>query len=617
VGPPQQRWTIGVARAVATTLSGGAALVSILSYTSSAGIRVPGGLVPTPASRAHSVTIGPAVDTAEAIGDTIQLAAIVTDSAGTILAGVAPAWASGDPSIASVSPSGTVAMRGAGVTVITARVGVVEGRSRIVVRQLPARLEVDDTLVRVPEGERMPLVARVLDARGTPIVGADVTWAAPDPAIARIENTDVVGLSPGRTSLVAIAGQLQSLLPVEVVPVAGSITVLGGDGQHGAAGRPLPLPVIAQIVTRGGRPMAGAVAAFSSVAPGAVAEPAVDTSDVRGMVQTTWRLGDTPGRQQLSVVVEGVGAAPSLGAEADPVPANTKVEVVTGDPSGQAGDTLPEPVMVRVTDSLGRALTDLPVGWTALDGGALTAQAARTDSLGEAVAVWKLGPKAGRQRARVQVGDARTMPAVTAVATAKPGAAASVRLVAGDRQLGSVGQALKAAVIVRAVDRHGNPVSGASLRLRPAAGAVADSIVATSAAGQAKLAWTLGKAAGLQRLTIRLDGDTAEVEVTALARAGKPAGVAFVNPPKSGTSGRPLSKPLVVQVTDAYGNPLPGQTVLFKATSGSITPTRGLTDAEGRTRVRWTLGPKSRRPELSGTVAGTKVSRTLVLSARP
>ena len=39
--PKQQRWTTGVAQAVAATLSGGAALVSILSYTSTAGIAVP------------------------------------------------------------------------------------------------------------------------------------------------------------------------------------------------------------------------------------------------------------------------------------------------------------------------------------------------------------------------------------------------------------------------------------------------------------------------------------------------------------------------------------------------------------------------------------------------
>ncbi|HEX2220096.1 MAG TPA: Ig-like domain-containing protein [Gemmatimonadales bacterium] len=614
---PPQRWTIGLARAIAATLSGGAALVSILSYTSSAGIRVPGGLMPPLASRAHSVTIGPSADTAEAIGDTLQLAAVVTDSAGAVLAGVAPIWISGDPSIASVSPSGAVAMRGTGVTVITARVGAAEGRSRIVVRQRPAALELDDTLVRVPEGERVPLTARVLDARGNPIVGADVTWAAPDPAIARIENTDIVGQSPGRTSLVAMAGQLQSVLPVEVVPFPGSITVLGGDGQHGPAGQPLPRPVTAQIVSRGGRPMAGAVATFGSTAHGAQAEPAVDTSDARGMVQTTWRLGDTPGRQQLSIAVDGVGAAPSLGAEADPVPANTRVEVVTGEAAGEAGDTLPEPVLVRVTDSLGRALADLPVGWTALDGGALAAQVARTDSLGEARALWMLGPKAGRQRARVQVGDARTMPPVTAVAAARPGTAASVRLVAGDRQIGSVGQALEASIAVRAVDRHGNPVPDASLRVRPLEGRVAESIVVTDAAGRAKIAWTLGKAAGLQRLAVRLDGDTAEVEVTALARPGKAAGLAFVSPPKSGASGRPLAKPLVVQVTDAYGNPLAGRTVQFKATSGSVTPSRGLTDDDGRTSVRWTLGPKSRRPELTGTVTGTRITGTLTLSAHP
>jgi hypothetical protein len=93
--------------------------------------------------------------------------------------------------------------------------------------------------------------------------------------------------------------------------------------------------------------------------------------------------------------------------------------------------------------------------------------------------------------------------------------------------------------------------------------------------------------------------------------------LAFVNPPETGTAGRPLPKPLVVQVTDAHGNPLGGQTVVFRATSGSVVPARGLTDAHGRTSVLWTLGPRSRRPQLAGTIAGTRVSHTLTLSARP
>jgi hypothetical protein len=598
---------------VAASLSGGAALVSILSYTSAAGIPVPG--VPSPALRAHSVTLTPTVDTAESLGDTIQLAAVVIDSSGTAMMGVAPAWTSGDPSIAIVSQAGTVTAQGPGTTAIVVRVGLLETRSRIVVRQVPAALEVADSLVRVPESERVPVVAHVVDGRGNPIVGADVTWSAPDPAIATIEGGDLVGVSPGRTLLTGIAGQLQRVVPAEVIPVPGSITVLGGEGQRAPAGKALPVPVSAQIVSRTGRPMPGVAAVFHSPSVGASPDPMTDTSDARGMVQATWRLGDTPGRQQLTISVDGVAVAPALGAEADPVPANAKVELVAPVSGGQVGDTLP--VGIRVVDSLGTGLADVPVSWRAVDGGAVTAPASRTDSLGEARATWTLGPKAGRQRARVQVGNARTMPPFTVSATAGAGAPASVVVKSGDRQLGSVGAALKLPLLLRSVDRHGNPVPGAAVRLEPAAGKLADSSIVTDSAGQAKVLWTLGRAAGLQRMAIRLAGDTAETEATALARPGKPAKLAFVGPPETAKAGRPLPRPLVVQVTDAFGNPLAGQTIIFKPSSGSVVPSRGLTDADGRTTVRWTLGPKSRKPGLAGTVAGSSVSRTLVLSARP
>jgi hypothetical protein len=598
---------------VAASLSGGAALVSILSYTSAAGIPVPG--VPSPALRAHSVTLTPTIDTAESLGDTIQLAAVVIDSSGTAMMGVAPAWTSGDPSIAIVSQAGTVTAQGPGTTAIVVRVGLLETRSRIVVRQVPAALEVADSLVRVPESERVPVVAHVVDGRGNPIVGADVTWSAPDPAIATIEGGDLVGVSPGRTLLTGIAGQLQRMVPAEVIPVPGSITVLGGEGQRAPAGKALPVPVSAQIVSRTGRPMPGVAAVFHSPSVGASPDPMTDTSDARGMVQATWRLGDTPGRQQLTISVDGVAVAPALGAEADPVPANAKVELVAPVSGGQVGDTLP--VGIRVVDSLGTGLADVPVSWRAVDGGAVTAPASRTDSLGEARATWTLGPKAGRQRARVQVGNARTMPPFTVSATAGAGAPASVVVKSGDRQLGSVGAALKLPLLLRSVDRHGNPVPGAAVRLEPAAGKLADSSIVTDSAGQAKVLWTLGRAAGLQRMAIRLAGDTAEAEATALARPGKPAKLAFVGPPETAKAGRPLPKPLVVQVTDAFGNPLAGQTIIFKPSSGSVVPSRGLTDADGRTTVRWTLGPKSRKPGLAGTVAGSSVSRTLVLSARP
>ncbi|MGH7581470.1 MAG: hypothetical protein ACREM9_14930, partial [Gemmatimonadales bacterium] len=379
----------------------------------------------------------------------------------------------------------------------------------------------------------------------------------------------------------------------------------------------LPQPVAAQIVSRTGRPIPGVAATFHAVASGAVVEPALDTSDARGMVQTVWRLGDVPGRQQLTISVEGVAVTPALAAEADPLPANAKVELLTKGPAGQVGDTLRESIVVRVTDSLGMALADLPVAWSTLDGGSLTALASRTDSLGEARATWKLGPRAGRQRARVQVGNARTMPPFTAVAAADAGPAVSVVLKSGDRQLGSVGMPLKLPILLRTVDRHGNAVPGALVKLLPADGRLADSSITTDATGAASIKWTLGRPAGLQRMAIKLAGDTAETEATALARPGKPAKLVFLGAPGTGKAGKPLPKPLVVQVSDEYGNPLGGQTVVFKPNSGSVSPTRGLTDANGRTKVRWTLGPKAKKPELAGTVAGSEVSRALVIVSRP
>jgi hypothetical protein len=259
-----------------------------------------------------------------------------------------------------------------------------------------------------------------------------------------------------------MAGPLQAPLPVEVVPVAGSITVLGGDGQRGSAGAELPVPVSAQIVSRSGRPIAGVVASFHSAASGAAVEPALDTSDARGLVKTTWRLGEVPGRQQLSIAVAGVSTSPTVSGEADPLPANTRVEVVTPDLRGRVGDTLREPVVVRVTDSLGRALADLPVAWSPVESGAFTAHTLRTDSLGEARATWKLGMKAGRQRARVQVGNARTMPPARLVAVVEPGSPAAVSSVSGDRQTGSVGQPLPQAIVLRATDPPGGPLTASS-----------------------------------------------------------------------------------------------------------------------------------------------------------
>ena len=598
---PRPQWMLGALRLVGGSISACAALVSILSYTSSSHADAEA------RSQVHRLALAPSPDSAGAIGDTIQLAALVTDERGAAVPGARPVWTSTDPTVLTVDQAGTVVAAGAGSAAVAVRVGELESRRRIVVRQRPARLELGDSIVRMNEGESVRPPARVVDARGHPIATLDASWSSGDPAVATVDTSGTIsGVSPGETQLTASAfGGLQGVVHLVVVPVPASITVLAGEGQRAVAGGRLAAPVTAQVVSRSGRPVAGVAVRFEPVA-GGLAEPGLDTSDAQGMVQTAWTLGEIPGRQRITVAVDGVAAAPVLTAEADPVAATTRISLAESDLAGVVGDTLAAPVVARVTDTLGRALADIPVAWIAGDGGAMTALASRTDSLGEARAVWRLGPKAGRQRARLLAGNPRTLPPFAISARSRPAAATAVAVFEGSGQSGVVGRALPAQVVVRALDRYGNAVAGAPLVRATGAGAALDGVTTTDSSGKARFRWTLGSEAGTQRLVIRLRDDTASAVAVAKAAAGEPGTLTLVGPGR--WNGGPMA--VTLALTDPYGNPVPGRVVTLRTASGAVKPAKVTTDDEGRAQARWT--PKARvRGVLTATVSGSKVSATL------
>jgi Big-like domain-containing protein len=597
---PRPQWIIGSLRLVGGAISACAALVSILSYTSSSHS-------PTEArGEAHRLALAPAPDSVGAIGDTIQLAALVTDERGAAVPGARPTWTSTDPGVLVVDQAGTVVATGAGSAAVVVRVGELESRRRIVVRQHPAGLDLGDTLVRMNEGDRMRPRARVLDARGRVIASLDPAWSSGDPAVAAVDSDGTaIAVSPGETQLTATApGGLQAVLRLVVLPVPATITVLAGEGQRAAAGSRLPAPVTAQVVSRSGRPVAGVAVRFQA-ATGA-AEPAVDTSDAQGMVQAAWTLGEVPGRQRIAVAVEGITGAPVLTAEADPVAANTRIVLTEPDVGGVVGDTVPTSLVARLTDSLGRALADVPVTWLAADGGVVAGLASRTDSMGEARAVWRLGPRAGRQRARLQVGNPRTVPPFSISARARAGAAVAVAVSDGSGQSGVVGRQLPAPIVVRALDRYGNPVAGAPLVRATGSGAALDGVTPTDSSGKARFRWMLGGEAGAQRLVIRLQGDTASAVALAKAAPGEPAVLTLVGPGR--WSGGAMA--VTLTLNDSYGNPVPGRVVMLRTASGAVTPAKVTTDAEGRAATRWAPEAKVRGP-LTATVPGTRVSATL------
>jgi hypothetical protein len=587
-----------------TILSAGAALVSIVSFVASRreaqdSARMAGLATP----EVSRIDLSPAADTAYALGDTLHVTSVAADAHGLALHAAAVHWSVDDPAVAEVDSTGQVVAKGVGVTSVTVAIGGRAGRARIWVLPRTTALAIEgDSTIRVAEGAGLALVAAASDARGNRIPSTGLRWSSADGAVATIDSTGTLhGVTPGSTTVTVAEGGLAAERRVEVYPVPASMTLTAGADQRGPAGQRLPDPVSVQVVSRSGRPVPNVMVRFGAAPATGALDPDSTLTDARGVATTRWSLAPLPGRQRLTALVIGIDSAMVVGAEADPTSKNTRIALLTDTLAGEVGTALQGPVTIQVTDTSGLALADLPVSWTALDGGVFSQADARTDSMGEAHAHWKLGPRVGRQRARVQVGNPRSLPSINLSAQALAGAVASLAVIRGDAQRGEVGKLLPQAVVLRATDSLGNPVREVPIRLVPQTGTM-DSIVHTAADGLARVRWTLGSAAGPVRFVARLDDQDDSAVATATALPGAAKTLYFVSAPASGTAGRALPKPVQVIVRDRFGNPLPRVTVSFAASAGKASPAQALTDASGRAATTWTLGPKRGKQSLTATV---------------
>lgn len=590
-------------KGVAALLSGGAALVSILSFVASHresqdSARMAG----LAAAEISRIDLSPAADTAYALGDTLHLTTLAADAHGQALHAAAIHWSVDDPAVAEVDSTGQVVARGPGVTSVTVAIGGRAGRARIWVLPRTTALAIEsDSAIRLAEGTTLALRAQARDARGNSIPPIGLTWTTADGAVAAIDsNGRLRGVIPGSTVVTVTTAGFAAERAVDVVPVPVSMTLTTGGDQRNTAGQRLPDPVSVQVVSRSGRPVPDVSVRFEAAGTGR-ADPDTVTTDARGVATTRWTLGPVPGRQRLAVEATGIDSAMVVTAEADPTPKNTRIVPLTDSLAGEAGSMLPRPVALQVTDTNGLAMADVPVSWTALDGGTFSQADARTDSMGEAHVHWRLGPKTGRQRARVLVGNPRTIPPFVIAAMASAGKATSIAVVSGDAQRGVVGSALSRAVVIRAADSLGNPVARVAIRLRARTGVV-DSLVHTGADGRISVRWTLGNAAGPARLVARFEALDDSAVVTATALPGVAKTLYFASAPASGTAGKALPKPVQIIVRDRFGNPIPKVAVGFATASGKVMPSHAVTDASGRASTSWTLGPKRGKQLLTASI---------------
>ena len=614
---PRFSWFHHVSRTVAVVTSTIAALISIVTALYSYGVighsqshRTIGNI------GAAWVRLKPTMDTATAIGDTVPFAATIADKSGSILIGAAPTWTTSDSTVATVTANGSVIARGEGLTTVTAVVGELVANARILVKQDVAGIAIagpeGDTAVSMVEGAQVQLHARALDARGHSVPGRAAAWHVDDTTIATVDSRGLVtGVNGGHATVRATIEEESANVPVAVVTPASHLAVLSGMGQRSLAGHLLPQRVVVRATNRKGAPAAGKLVTFRLGGARGAVDPAIATTDRDGRARTSWTLGDDPGVQTLYATVENVDSAAVVEAEAEPTPKNTRVVALTETLRAHAGLLLGDSVGVRITDSTGRALAGVPVRWSAADG-VVQESEARTDSTGVARARWRLAARTGRQRLRAFVGsaDSRISP-LTLAATALAGSPASLVVVSGDRQRGTVGSALSKSIVLRVGDAAGNAAAEVSVALSLSGGTVDDSALVTDSLGIVKARWTMGRIAGDYTLAARMTGLKKPLRVSAHAASARPANMSFVEaPPAKGA--RAHTKRFVAEVTDIYGNAVADIPVSFSVKSGSVSPTRAVTDAHGRASLSWTMSESTTEQTLKGFVRGTDVTGVYV-----
>ena len=176
----------------------------------------------------------------------------------------------------------------------------------------------------------------------------------------------------------------------------------------------------------------------------------------------------------------------------------------------------------------------------------------------------------------------------TAVATV-----ASVSAEAGDHQVSTVGTVLADSLAVLVTNAGGDGVANVAVTWTPSSrsGTPNTHSVVTNANGIAKIAWTLGTSPGTDSMTAAVHGISSVFTATARVGAAAQLTVVSGNRVVEAAAASTLP-PLIVAVTDQYGNPVPAVAVTWAVTAGggSLASASTTTDAFGQATNTWTLG---------------------------
>ena len=178
------------------------------------------------------------------------------------------------------------------------------------------------------------------------------------------------------------------------------------------------------------------------------------------------------------------------------------------------------------------------------------------------------------------------------------GEPARVVVLEGEGQSGRAGEPLAVPLVARVTDEAGRPVRNARVVIELDGATVDPDTAVTDGEGLVQAALVLGPTVGTIAGRVRVldPGDeeiAADFTVTALPASA--IGLRILSGDgQTGTAGTTLADPLVVEVTDAFGNPLDAVVIVWSVEGGGdVSDAETTTGPDGRASVTRTLGVTS------------------------
>jgi adhesin/invasin len=383
-------------------------------------------------------------------------------------------------------------------------------------------------------------------------------------------------------------------------PQATTIKMSSGDGQNGAPGRQLLLPIEVMVTDDHDTPIQDVPVTFS-VPDGNGSLSATEVrSDVNGKAQMEWTLGTAPGPQSAQATASDgggtllSGAPVTFSAQAVRPPAAQLVIRQAPSVAARNGVRLEQQPIVEVLDADDQPVPQVEVNAAlASGGGTLTGTAsAVSDESGRATfSDLALTGASGPRTIRFSVVDP-ALEVISPTIVVGAGAPATLAGVAPLSYNATVSSPVTPAPSVVVKDAAGNGVPGISVTFAPNRdGSVSPAVAITGESGVAQVtSWTLGSSASAAyTLTARVEGSTlTPVVFSATARAGAAGRLLIVTQPSSPAQNAvAFAQQPVVQVADRNGNPASQANVRVTATvssgpTGELQNATATTDGSGR-----------------------------------